>query len=158
MNRLIVKHCYLSLALAALPLSVDAQSPTWPDPIGLDVLPYATAGVAHGPLLGNVTANSVRVWLRTRQTENFEVIYDRRLPFAKDSPSVLGRVDPHKDRIGVVQLTGLKPNSRYYYGVRINGQLADLRESVRQRWRLFELFLTTQYAAIRYTIRMGCLT
>ncbi|MDP6721214.1 MAG: hypothetical protein QGF59_21280, partial [Pirellulaceae bacterium] len=137
MNGLIARRCCLAMVLAAAPLSAQAQSPTWPDPIALDVLPYATAGVAHGPLLGNVTTNSVRVWLRTREAEDFEVVYDRRLPLAKNSPLVLGKVDPNKDRIGVVQLVGLKPNTRYYYGVRINGQLADLREGVRQRWPSF---------------------
>ena len=123
--------------LVALPSSANAQSPAWPDPIALDVLPYATAGVAHGPLLGNVTTTSVRVWLRTRAAEKFEVVYDRRLPFSKDAPSVWGKVDATKDRIGVVQLTGLKPNARYYYGVRINGQLADLRDGIRGRWPSF---------------------
>jgi hypothetical protein len=137
MKQSIARLCGLVLVLTALPLSTNAQSPTWPDPIALDVLPYATAGVAHGPLLGNVTTHSVRVWLRTREAEDFEIVYDRRLPFVKKSPSVLGKVDPNKDRIGVVQLEGLKPNARYYYGVRINGQLADLRDGVRQRWPSF---------------------
>ena len=137
MNHSTARRCCLAVLLAALPSYAMAQSPAWPDPIALDVLPYATAGVAHGPLLGNVTTNSVRVWLRTREADNFEIVYDRRLPFADNAPSVSGTVDPKRDRIGVVQLTGLKPNARYYYGVRINGQLADLRDSVRQRWPSF---------------------
>ncbi len=137
MTRLPATRWLLTVILASWSCSAWAQPSAWPDPVAVDVLPYATAGLAHGPLLGSVTSDSVRVWLRTREADNFEVVYDRRLPFTADSPVVAGVVDEGRDRIGVVLLSGLKPNSRYYYGVRINGHLADLRDGIRQRWPSF---------------------
>ncbi len=49
------------------PLSTAlAQVPRWPDPVAGHVLPYETSGLTHGPLLGGVTSESVRIWIKTR--------------------------------------------------------------------------------------------
>lgn len=113
------------------------QEHSWPDPVAIDVLPYEAAGMAHGPLLGGVTSTSVRVWLRTRSAAEFQVICDTRLPFSAAAITVNGVIDPDTDRTGVATLNGLKPNTRYFYAVRIDGQLADLRERVTDSWPSF---------------------
>lgn len=126
---------WLSIAMCCT--VVRAQSPRWPDPVAGDVLPYETTGLTHGPLLGRVTAESIRVWIRTRKPVEFEVVYDIRLPLTAKSPRVTGRTLAERDTTGVVTLTELKANTRYYYGVRINGALADLRSEIADQWPSF---------------------
>src|SRR6056297_488686 len=119
------------------PSLVRGQTANWPDPVANDVLPYAAAGMAHGPLLGNVRSDAVTVWLRTRQPGTFEVVYDDRLPLDRDSPALAGETAAANDQTTTVRITDLQPATRYYYGVRIDGVLADLRDSVREPWPSF---------------------
>lgn len=114
-----------------------SQDIQWPDPVANDVLPYATAGISHGPLLGGITDTSVRVWLRTRTPGKFQVVYSDRLPLSDQSPMIEGETAPQNDQTAVVQLTGLRSNTRYFYGVRINDSLADLRNHVSESWPSF---------------------
>ena len=116
---------------------VDAQDTSWPDPVANDVLPYATAGLSHGPLLGRVTDRSVRVWVRTRTPIDFDVLYGTRLPLGKESDKVTGATTEAADSTGVVDLTRLDPNTRYYYAIRINGELPDLRQEITAPWPSF---------------------
>ncbi len=116
----------------------NAQSTLWPDPVANDVLPYATSGISHGPLLGAVTANSIRVWVRTRVAGKFDVVFDTRLPLTSRSASLTAETSPATDLTGTVVLTELSPNTRYYYGVRIGGVLADLRVDSDSPWPSFK--------------------
>lgn len=116
---------------------VIAQTGRWPDPVAQHVLPYETASLSHGPLLGRVTSGSVRVWVRTQQPSEFDVVYDTQLPLDGDSPSLTGRTTEDRDQTGVVDLSGLKADQQYYYGVRIDGQLADLRTESGGPWPSF---------------------
>ncbi|MCA9051748.1 MAG: alkaline phosphatase D family protein [Planctomycetaceae bacterium] len=127
----------LLIVNSAASLTLHGQEALSPDPVALDVLPYSTAGLAHGPLLGNVTATSVRLWLRTRSADQFEVVYDTQFPFSDTAKSVAGDINPARDGTGIVELRGLLPNTRYFYGVRIDGKSADLRENVRAPWPSF---------------------
>ncbi len=128
------------LAVIAVCLSVSAaraQDIRWPDPVANDVLPYATAGISHGPLLGRVTDTSIRVWVRTRKPTEFEVLYGTSLPLNEKSPAVTGATTAKTDQTGFVDLTGLTPHTRYYYAVRINGALPDLRPEITDPWPSF---------------------
>jgi phosphodiesterase/alkaline phosphatase D-like protein len=109
----------------------------WPDPVAADVLPYETAGLTHGPVLGRPAATSVAVWIRTRQPNAFEIVYDTQLPLSSESPKAADRTEADTDNTGVVNLEGLKPATRYYYGVRIDEHLADLRLDYRDPWPSF---------------------
>lgn len=124
-------------ATAAFVSSAAADDSGWPDPVANDVLPYSTAGLSHGPLLGGVTSETVKVWIRTRDPVDFDVVYDKSLPLTGASPSARASTSEQADRTGVVQLNGLEPNTRYFYGIRIGGVLADLRESIDQPWPSF---------------------
>src|SRR5690606_17710325 len=84
-------------------------------------------GITHGPQLGNVTATSIRVWARTRQPGSFQVLYST-------SPDLSGGTlsDPvttswEDDATGWVELTGLRPNTKYYYALVKDGRVADTR-------------------------------
>jgi alkaline phosphatase D len=109
----------------------------WPDPIAGEVIPYHVAGLTHGPVIGQPTAESMRVWVRTREPVAFDVVYDTRLPLGKGSPVAVGKTAAERDNTGFVQLTGLKPDTRYYYGIRIGGALADTRIDFHDRWPSF---------------------
>lgn len=115
-----------------------AQSTTWPDPVANDVLPYTTSGISLGPLLGGVTSETIRVWLRTREANEFEVVCDTQIPFGAEAIVVTGRTVATSDLTASVQLSGLKPNTRYFYAVRIDETFADLRTEVNDPWPSFK--------------------
>lgn len=132
MNRIV-----MILVLTATP-SLSAQDTPWPDPVANDVLPYASAGLSHGPLLGGVTDTTVKVWLRTRTATGFEILYGERLPSSEECAKVSGQTLKESDHTAAVMLRGLKPNTRYYYAVRIAGVLPDLRPEVSDSWPSFK--------------------
>lgn len=54
------------LAITLLGAStIEAQDREWPDPVANHVVPYQSLGITHGPVLGQIHANGVRVWIRT---------------------------------------------------------------------------------------------
>jgi len=142
--------CFAALHLVAAGRDSAAQTVRWPDPVGGDVLPYETTGLAHGPMLGRITSNSVRVWVRTRKPAKFEVVYDTHLPLRGDSPAVGGATSAERDMTGVADISDLRPNTRYYYGIRIGGELADIRPDFHDRWPSFRTLPDeTSYADAR---------
>ncbi len=54
--------------------TLSAQELTWPDPVANHVIPMQSTSVTHGPVLGNVTSDSVRVWVRAEREIQFEVL------------------------------------------------------------------------------------
>jgi len=129
---------FAAVSLVAAVSLASAQQTTWPDPVANDVVPYATAGLSHGPLLGAVTDRSVRVWIRTQQPTEFDVLYGESLPLDAKSSKVAGATTEAADMTASVELTGLKPHTRYYYAVRIGGTTADLRHEIDQPWPSFQ--------------------
>lgn len=127
-------RCMLFIMLVA---ASTASAQSWPDPNAHHVVPYLTSGLTHGPCLGAPTATSVRVWVRTREPGPFEVLYATELPLGSDRPSVSGQTSGASDNTGVVQLTDLQPNTRYYYAVRVGDELADLRIDYHDNWPRF---------------------
>ncbi len=116
------------LKAALVPAAAAQQVKTpWPDPVANEVVPSRTAGITHGPELGHPSSTSMRIWLRTAKPSPFRVVYDERTPLSETSAGVEGHTDPNRDSTGYVDLTGLKPNTRYFYGIVINGQLVDTR-------------------------------
>lgn len=128
----------LIFLILATSTSLCAQDMRWPDPVANDVLPYATAGLSHGPLLGGITDTSVKVWLRTRTATEFEVLYGEHLPLSSNSEKVAGKTSEANDNTASVVLRGLEPNTQYYYAIRITGTLADLRSDILSPWPSFK--------------------
>lgn len=130
--------CVTTIAVSlSSAIRAHAQPATWPDPIANDVIPWHASGLTHGPLLGRITSSSVTVWLRTAEPVEFEILYSRTLPLNAQSTRVSGKVKAQADNIGVITLPKLMPATRYYYGVKINGALADLRTERDQPWPSF---------------------
>lgn len=117
--------------------SLSAQELGWPDPIANHVAPAETLGLTHGPMLGRPSAESVTVWLRTAEPTKFVIRYATQLPLDAHSPGVSGRTLAESDHTGFVTLTGLKPSTRYYYAVELEGRLADLRIDFHDEWPSF---------------------
>jgi len=91
------------------------------------VVPYHTGGLTHGPALGRPTATSMRVWLRTAKPGPFKIVYAESVPLREEMPGAQGVTVADSDNTGFVDLTGLKPSTRYFYGVVIGDQLIDTR-------------------------------
>ncbi len=91
--------------------------------LGTLAAPAQTTGarVTHGPMLGHVTANSVAVWGRLSRPGELRVHFgtsaDRIDQVSASAPAQLD-----KDNAVWVQVTGLRPDTRYYY--RLNGDAA----------------------------------
>ena len=71
----------------------------------------------HGPILGDVTDTTARIWVRTAAEAKVTVSADP----ARGGPGVSATVRTSKDRdyTGIVMLKGLKPDTRYAYDVAI---------------------------------------
>ena len=96
----------LFVFLSFLPLSLAAADD------------YSTNHVTHGPMLGQVTENSVKVWARTHNAGSFTVRYGIQPDRLDQSSSVVTtRVD--QDHTGWTTLTELKPQTAYHYQVYI---------------------------------------
>ena len=77
--------------------------------------------LTHGPMLGDVTANSVRVWARTSSPGSFEVHYGTAPP-AMDSISRPASTYLRHDNTGVALVSGLQSDTEYHYQVWVNGR------------------------------------
>ena len=113
---------------------VLAQS--WPDPVANHVVPFQSLGITHGPVLGRITERSVTVWIRTREVMEFEVAVSRTLPF-DDAVVTKGVTKAGQDFTGWVTVGKLKPNTRYFYAVKLKGEIVDIRASVEDPWPSF---------------------
>ena len=128
----------LTLGLLAGAISrAPAQIPDWPDPVAEHVVPSLSAGLVHGPMLGRPAAHSMRIWVRTEEAMDFEIRYATELPLDTESPTVPGRTVASADNTGFVDLIGLSPYTRYYYGVVLNGRMADTRVGHSDPWPSF---------------------
>jgi len=116
----------LILLILSFGPSVPAQPPDfWPDPAANHIVPYQTSGLQQGPMLGRPAERSIRVWVRTGRPGEFRVVYDRQLPLSAESPGVVAVTVAERDNTGYVDLVDLEPNTRYYYGVLVDGVSVD---------------------------------
>ncbi len=116
--------------------SSSAQIPAWPDPVANHVVPYQSLGITHGPILGGVTDSSVKIWIRTEEPLPFEILVSEQLPF-DEANHYKGQTLANQDFTGWVEANSLKPNTRYYYTVRLKGEILDIRASIDQPWPTF---------------------
>jgi len=72
--------------------------------------------LTHGPMLGHVTENSVRVWGRTSDPGEFTVRFGTD-PSRLDQVSAAATTRLSHDNTGFVTLTGLQPDTRYHYQI-----------------------------------------
>ncbi|MEW4529358.1 alkaline phosphatase D family protein [Maioricimonas sp. JC845] len=123
--------------LCCVATSASAQDLTWPDPVANHVIPVQSTPVTHGPVLGAVTSNSVRLWLRADREIEFDVLVVPNRPPFDDADVTTGRTVAAEDFTGYVEIDGLDPNTVYAYAVRVDGELIDLRVNYRDPWPTF---------------------
>ncbi|MEO1984197.1 MAG: hypothetical protein ABGZ24_27090, partial [Fuerstiella sp.] len=99
--------------------SIYAQDLTWPDPVANHVIPMQSTALTHGPVLGNVTSRSVRVWLRADSQIDFEVLVRPHRPPFDDAAVTRATTAAQNDFTGFAEVVGLKPNTVYAYAVRV---------------------------------------
>ena len=81
----------------------------------------------HGPILGRLSAHGVGVWARTARTAEFTVRYG----LTPENLDQVTRAVPtrlERDNTGWVHITGLKPNTLYYYELVLPEAAAALEE------------------------------
>ena len=74
--------------------------------------------ISHGPVLGRVSSTGIGIWARTGLTGKFYVIY------GTDSDNLDQKTKPvdtqlEHDNTAWIHITGLKPNTKYYYEIRL---------------------------------------
>ena len=86
--------------------------------------------LTHGPMLGHVTHDSVRVWARTSDAGEFSVSYGT-AEAKLDQISDAATTHIESDCTGTATLTKLQPDTRYHYQVIVNGRPNGLPGSFR---------------------------
>lgn len=154
-----------SLVIVPLVAVAFARGDEWPDPVAHHVMPYHTSGLTHGPMLGRPTATSMRAWIRTEEPSAFRVVYDDHLPLSEESPGVAGATSAETDNTGYVDVTDLKPNTRYYYGVVGKTGLVDTRMEFDRPWPSFRTLpdassyadpLNNERGLFNFAFAIGC--
>jgi phosphodiesterase/alkaline phosphatase D-like protein len=75
--------------------------------------------LTHGPMLGMSTDSSIRVWGRTSDPGQFTVHYGtNQSQLAKVSAPATTTIE--HDNTGVVEVTGLQPDTKYHYQLFVN--------------------------------------
>jgi alkaline phosphatase D len=139
---------FLGLIFACLSLTTaNSQDLTWPDPVANHVIPMQSTPVTHGPVLGDVTSSSIRIWLRASKQIEFEVLVRPHQPPFDNARSVRAKTNSENDFTGFAQVDGLQPNTVYAYAIRIDDEILDIRNNIRDPWPAFRTLPdSTSYA------------
>lgn len=76
----------------------------------------------HGPMVGAVTPTSAKVWVRTAHEVPFRVLVSTSKEIKKPISSNSIKTSSDVDFTGVVEVKGLKPDTRYYYRVLLDNE------------------------------------
>ncbi|MGY8769248.1 MAG: alkaline phosphatase D family protein [Pirellulales bacterium] len=76
--------------------------------------------ITHGPILGRPGSTQMSVWVRTHREGTIYVDYGTKSD-ALNQRSLLVKTDLSHDNTGVVALQHLKPDTKYYYQMRLQG-------------------------------------
>ena len=76
----------------------------------------------HGPMLGNVTAESATFWVRTLHEVPVQVVVSPTETFTAPMKSNTGETKAENDFTVVVNIAGLQPHTKYYYNILLNNQ------------------------------------
>ena len=78
--------------------------------------------ITHGPVMGGVTDNSIRFYLRTDSVRNFTIELDTSLSFSSPN-SYNNSTQLNLDKSVITDITGLMADTKYYYRVRFGSQI-----------------------------------
>lgn len=83
---------------------------------------HNTSELLHGPMLGCVTDHSAKFWVRTVDEVSVQVFVSTSPKLTHPIKSDIHSTKSEKDYTTVVTVKGLKPATRYYYSVMLNGK------------------------------------
>ena len=86
--------------------------------------------LTHGPMLGGITSDSVKVWARTSDPGEFMVRFGTDANQLNQESST-GITAISRDNTGSLLLEGLKADTEYHYQVHVNGRPHGLPGSFR---------------------------
>ena len=81
-----------------------------------------TAELLHGPMLGCVTDTTAKFWLRTANEVSTQVFVSSSQNMGPSIKSAVVKTNKDTDFTAVVNIDGLKPSTRYYYELLVNGR------------------------------------
>ena len=77
--------------------------------------------ITHGPILGRLSADGIGIWARTMKTGEFTVRYGvHKQQLTAETAAVA--TDLTHDNTGWVHITGLQPNTKYWYQIFLYGK------------------------------------
>ena len=82
--------------------------------------------ITHGPMIGGVTENSARIYIRTNQATNFILEYSTDSLFSAFQ-SINSGTDAASDSSKIINLSSLNTSTHYYFRYRINGVIQNVR-------------------------------
>lgn len=80
----------------------------------------AVAQLTHGPVVGAVTSNSARVFVRTGRAASVRIQYSTASDLQDAETSAVVSTQPDSDFAGQVPLAGLEADTRYYMNILVN--------------------------------------
>lgn len=80
-----------------------------------------TIGLTHGPVVGAVTPNSARVFIRTNQAAQAQIAYGLRADGSDAKLSAGSATEADADFTMQLELNGLAPDTTYYLNVLVDG-------------------------------------
>ncbi len=93
-----------------------------------------TQNITHGPMIGAITENSARIYIRTNVASPYVLEYSTDSLFS-DFDVVIDSTRLGLDNSNIIQLTGLIPHTDYYFRYRMN----DILQEVIGHFRTFPL-------------------
>ena len=75
----------------------------------------------HGPLVGSLTENSARIWLRTAKESAIKVEVSESVDFKTVKTVAQGKTLKANDYTATIQLSGLVADTKYFYRMKIDG-------------------------------------
>jgi alkaline phosphatase D len=84
--------------------------------------------ITHGPVIGGVTANSVRMYVRTTTVQSFAIELSTDSNFS-NTLIFNNTTQANLDNSVITDLTNLQPNTKYYYRVKFNGVIDNRKGS-----------------------------
>jgi alkaline phosphatase D len=76
----------------------------------------------HGPMLGAVSDNSVRIWCRLLQEDTLTAIIYENEDMSERIATVTGIANSARDFTVILEITNLEPDTKYYYDLYIKGR------------------------------------
>lgn len=87
--------------------------------------------ITHGPFTGAVTHNSARAYVRTNTATAFDFIISVDSTSFSAPINYAASTDAAKDTSAIIAISGLQPDTKYYYKININGLQAGAVQSFR---------------------------